>query len=79
MLYRAIQIEIIKGAHSIIMFSQNDQNMGHPPPFLHLFNFGKSPSCKRSKLYINPTPPHQHHHYPPLSKTKAKLCYFIDS
>ena len=54
--------------HSIITFSQNDQNLVPPPPCLHLFDFGKPPFRERSPV------PFQHHHYPIV-----KSCYFIDS
>ena len=57
--------------HSIITFSQNDQNLEPPPPptpppCLHLFDFGGPLFCKRS--------PFLHHHY-----SLAKSWYFIDS
>ena len=67
-----------KGAF-IITFSQNDQNLDclpPPSPFLTLAQFWYPPSCERSKLYINSS---HHHHYQPLTKTIAKLCYFLDS
>ena len=53
--------------HSVIKFSQNDQNLHPPPPCLQLFDFGNRPFCERPL-------PFQHHHYP-----IGKSCYFIDS
>ena len=68
--------------HSVIMFSQNDQNFDpHPPSALVrtcliLLN-PAPPSWKHSELYITTSFHHlyfHHHHYP-----IAKSCYFIDS
>ena len=39
--------------HSIITLSQNDQNLNHPPPCSHLFDFGHPHSRERSQIYIN--------------------------
>ena len=53
--------------HSIITFSQNDQNLDPPSPLFGLVRFWNPPFCERPS-------PFQHHHYPIV-----KSCYFIDS
>ena len=65
--------KMIYGGHSIITFSQNEQNLNSSlPPCSYLFDFGNPPPCERSKLYINHPPPPRHtqsHHHQTLTKT----------
>ena len=44
------------GAHSIIVFSQNDQNLDPLPPCSHLFDFG-NPLPSNVNFALTPQPP----------------------
>ena len=57
MLKFLVNIAMNTRLHSIITFSQNDQNFVPPLPSCLHFEFGNFPSCKRWNFYITLPPP----------------------